>query len=160
MRRLRIGGRLPKRVILGEGRFDQCSDCTEHWFCLSVMVLRHVYNFMHITRVLRSIPPIETLSPDKPCNRDLRGSSTLRAAGARRSARTFAASGYGDSDLDIWGATHHRVPWRNSVWIRLMVRWGDWEALKLRNRHMDLGHLEVLGKLRCSSRASSKSSFN
>ena len=64
MRRLRIGGRLPKEVILGEGRFDRCSECTEHWLFLSVMVLRHVYNFMqNITRVLRSIPPIETLSP-------------------------------------------------------------------------------------------------
>ena len=45
-----------------------------------------------------------------------RCSSTLRAAGApHRGSCATAASGCRDSDLDIWGATHHRVPWMNSV---------------------------------------------
>ena len=45
-----------------------------------------------------------------------RGSSTLRAAGApHRGSCATAASGGRDSDLDIWGATRHRVPWRDSV---------------------------------------------
>ena len=52
-----------------------------------------------------------------------RGSSSMRAAGAPWGTRAAAPSSRGNFDLDLRGAAHHRVPWRNSVWIRLMVRW-------------------------------------
>jgi hypothetical protein len=60
-----------------------------------------------------------------------RGSSRVPAAGAPWGTCAAAASGCGDFDLDIRGATHHWVPWRKSAWMRLIVKWGGWETLKL-----------------------------
>ena len=50
-----------------------------------------------------------------------------------------------DFDLEIWGATHHRVPCRNSAPRRsIMLRWGSWEALKLDRQRTSLPFLVVL----------------
>ena len=82
------------------------------------------------------------------------GSSTLRAARAPWGTGTAATSDCRDFDLEIWGATHHRVPCRNSAPRRsIMLRWGSWEALKLDRQQTSLlffGRLEVPSWLRSS----------
>ena len=54
-----------------------------------------------------------------------RGSAVLRAAVAwgTRAAAPSRWSRCRDSDLELRGAAHHRVPWRKSGWSRLMTYW-------------------------------------
>ena len=76
-----------------------------------------------------------------------RGSSTLRASRAPWGTGAAAASDGRDSDLDLRGATHHRVPWRNSVPSCLMLgRLGDTQAGSQTNQfifYILFGRLEV-----------------
>ena len=84
--------------------------------------------------------------PRSPAKTEVhRGSSTLRAARAPWGTGAAAASDCRDFDLEIWGATHHRVPCRNSAPRRsIMLRWGSWEALKLDRQQTSLPFLVVL----------------